>query len=59
MASKKGRTRTRIQRNVRANQNNLSVDEKIVRNLCKLHGVSTKEGWKLFKQRQMFKELPV
>lgn len=59
MASKKGKTRTRVQRNVRANQNNLTVDEKIVRNLCKLHGVSTKKGWEMYKQRLMFKELPV
>lgn len=56
--AKRGTTRRRIQRNVRATKDNLSVDEKIVENLRELHGVSYREGWTMLKKKLMFKELP-
>lgn len=55
----KGKIRKRIQVNKLATPNNLSVDEKIVANLMKLHNVNSQKAWDMYKKRLMFKELPV
>lgn len=36
-------------RRIRANQNNLSTDERIVLNMVKLEGITTKEAWRKLK----------
>lgn len=53
--------RKRITRRIikRATAHNLSIEEKIVKNLCELHNITSREAWQLFKQKQMFRELPV
>jgi len=52
----KGKIRKRIQLNKRATQNNLSVDEKIVANLMKLHNINAKKAWDMHKKKLMFTE---
>lgn len=54
MSNNKGKLK---RRRIRANQNNLTTDEKIVKHIMQNEGVNAQEAWRRFRMRMELKAI--